>query len=389
VTIAGANSDTYQLVVGDVGKFIRSVVTATNSAAPSGVVGTSVITSTVMPIAPVAPTALSSTPGDGFADIAFTAGLSNGAAITNYQYSIDGTTYTALNPADATSPIRIPGLTNGVTYSVTLKAVNTAGASVASTAVQVTPADVSAPTFVSATLAADGTTLTVVYSETLSATTAGTSAFLLKYGSETQTATAMVVAGNSVVLTFSSPVDQGKVLRLDYTDPTSSNDSNSVQDSAGNDAISEANLPVTNNSTFRSPPAKPSAPTAVAGNTSATVTVSAPTSGGVPTSYLIEASPQVNGATRSCAITGASGSCVVNGLTNGVSYTFTATAQNVSGSTGGTSSPSNQSAAVTPMAPPAPTPTPTPPTPTPEPTPPTPTPEPTPEPRNSPERRVS
>ena len=67
-------------------------------------------------------------------------GANNGAAITNYSYSVDGGSYTALSPAQANSPITIAGLTNDVPYSITLKAINSEGSSVvASAAVVATP----------------------------------------------------------------------------------------------------------------------------------------------------------------------------------------------------------------------------------------------------------
>jgi predicted RNA-binding protein with TRAM domain len=81
---------------------------------------------------PSAPTSLVSTEGDTSLSIAFTAGFNGGSAITNYKYSTstNGTTYTAftaLSPADATTPITIPSLTNGTDYYVKIKAVNAAG----------------------------------------------------------------------------------------------------------------------------------------------------------------------------------------------------------------------------------------------------------------------
>ena len=81
---------------------------------------------------PSAPTITSSSAGDGFLDISFTAGSANGSTITNYQYatSTNGTTYTswtAFSPANITSPVRITGLTNGTNYYVKIRAVNTAG----------------------------------------------------------------------------------------------------------------------------------------------------------------------------------------------------------------------------------------------------------------------
>jgi hypothetical protein len=88
---------------------------------------------------PNAPTSLSSTAGNGEVTIAFTAGSNGNSAITNYKYSTNGTTYTALSPADTTSPVTISGLTNGTSYTIYLKAVNAIGDSVASSSVSSTP----------------------------------------------------------------------------------------------------------------------------------------------------------------------------------------------------------------------------------------------------------
>ncbi len=88
---------------------------------------------------PSAPTALTSTAGNGTAEISFTQGSDGGSAITNYKYSTDGTTYTALSPADTISPVTISGLSNGTSYTIYLKAVNPIGDSVASSSVNVTP----------------------------------------------------------------------------------------------------------------------------------------------------------------------------------------------------------------------------------------------------------
>ena len=97
------------------------------------------ITPTAPP--PAAPTLLSAVAGDGIAVISFTAGSDGGVSITNYQYSVDGgSTYTALSPTVAISPVTIAPLTNGVTYSILLKAVNSSGTGTASEAVLVTPA---------------------------------------------------------------------------------------------------------------------------------------------------------------------------------------------------------------------------------------------------------
>jgi Putative Ig domain/Fibronectin type III domain len=79
-------------------------------------------------------------------------------------------------------------------------------------------------------------------------------------------------------------------------------------------------------------PGVPSKPTAtqVSDRSKAVVTVAAGT-GGTPTSYLVSASPTVEGATRRCKVVVPKTTCIVKGLTYLTSYTFTATATNVKG----------------------------------------------------------
>ena len=90
-----------------------------------------------IPNTPAAPTSLVATAGDGQATISFTAGSSGASAITNYEYSLDGTTYSSIGAT--TSPVTVTGLTNGTTYSIYLRAVNTQGSGTASSSVSVTP----------------------------------------------------------------------------------------------------------------------------------------------------------------------------------------------------------------------------------------------------------
>jgi hypothetical protein len=345
VAISGATSATYALTDADAGKFIRTVVTATNGT--GSIVGTSAVTTAIAAIAAGAPTSLSAAASDGAAIISFTAGNTGGATITNYKYSTDGTNYIALNPADASSPVTISGLTNGTAYTIYLKAVNSAGDSVASSSVSVTPVDNVSPTLSGAVLAANGTTLTLTFSEALNATTAAASAYVVTANGVAVTVSSAVVSGSTVVLTLATAVDQGRTVLVSYTDPTSSNDSSAVQDSTGNDTATFTSQSVTNNSTNITVPGRPGTATAVAGNAQATVTVSAPTTGGTPTSYTVTASP----GSATCTVTGASGSCTVTGLTNGTAYTFTSSATNISGTSVDTSTASS---AITPSAPVAP-----------------------------------
>lgn len=101
-----------------------------NSAASANAAGA---TPTCLPQAPTIGT-LSDNSEGGQLSLTFTAGGSGGKSITNYKYSLDGTTYTAFSPADTTSPVVITGLTNGTSYTVRLKAVTANGDSVASSA---------------------------------------------------------------------------------------------------------------------------------------------------------------------------------------------------------------------------------------------------------------
>ncbi|MCX6409947.1 MAG: fibronectin type III domain-containing protein [Actinobacteria bacterium] len=91
------------------------------------------------PTPPSAPTSLVAAAGDASASIAFTAGAANGQPITGYEYSLNEGAWTAASPATTTSPVVISGLTNGTTYGVRLRALNSRGAGPTSTSVNVTP----------------------------------------------------------------------------------------------------------------------------------------------------------------------------------------------------------------------------------------------------------
>ena len=91
--------------------------------------------------APSTPTLNSVTAGDRRVTVSFTAGANNGAAITDYEYSLNGGAYTSAGTT--TSPFTITGLSGRTAYSVTIKARNSGGLSAASSSLSATTTDAS------------------------------------------------------------------------------------------------------------------------------------------------------------------------------------------------------------------------------------------------------
>ena len=91
--------------------------------------------------APDAPTIGTATPGNGTANIAFTAPTNTGSsAVTGYTATC---TPGNISATGTSSPITVTGLTNGVTYSCSVTASNSARMGTASSTVSVTPAALS------------------------------------------------------------------------------------------------------------------------------------------------------------------------------------------------------------------------------------------------------
>jgi hypothetical protein len=86
---------------------------------------------------PPAPTSLIATSGNGQLSIAFTQTSNGGSAITNYQYSVNGGSF--ISSGVTVSPVIIMGLSNGISYSIRLQAVNGVGESLPSSTVTATP----------------------------------------------------------------------------------------------------------------------------------------------------------------------------------------------------------------------------------------------------------
>jgi len=269
------------------------------------------------------PTSLSVTSGNGSATITFTAGADGLSAITNYEYSDDsGATWTALSPADPTSPITVSGLTNGVSATLTLRAVNGAGSGSASASVTVTAAaPPGAPTVTA--IDWDDTTASIYFAPPASDGGAPitTYEYSLNAGASWNnrtdgggTTSPIVVTGLTTSTTYSIDVR--------------------ALNSAGGGSAPPTPVIVTPGAPHTpSPPPPtfpPGAPTqviAVAGDGSATVAwTPPPTSGSFPvTHYQVTANP--GGASCLTTLT----TCTVTGLTAGMPYTFTVRALNGAG----------------------------------------------------------
>ena len=148
-------------------------------------------------------TAITATAGDGSASVAFTPGSNGGSAITNYKYSINGgATYIALSPASATSPITIPGLTNGVLTTIYLKAVNANGDSPTARTVTVTPASSTTTTVAATTTTTVASSTTTTVAATTMTTVASTTTTTV--ASSTTTTVASTTTTTTIAPTKSS-----------------------------------------------------------------------------------------------------------------------------------------------------------------------------------------
>jgi uncharacterized protein YhjY with autotransporter beta-barrel domain len=278
-------------------------------------------TFTVNAVVPGAPTIGTATAGDTQATVTFTAPASiGGAAIIAGGYTVTA------NPGGATgtgssSPITVTGLTNGVAYTFTVTATNSAGTGAASAASNsITPASPQTITF--------GNPGTQNF---------GTSPNLSILGGGASSTSGLAVTFTSAT-TGVCTITSGGVLTFISAGTCTIN-----ADQAGDSSYLPA--PQVSRS-FTVIPVVPGAPTigtAIAGDTQASVAFTAPLNigGSAITSYTVTVSPA-----DVAPINGASSPIVVTGLTNGQPYTFTVTADNVAG-TGPASMASNS---ITPAA---------------------------------------
>ena len=121
----------------------------------SGVASPAVVGTPAASVAPFPPVISSIGAGNKTLTIQFTPPSDNGgAAISNYSYSTDGSTFRAFAPALTSSPASVTVLSsdgstplvNGTSYPISIKAINSTGASLVSNSVSGTPSAGSAAT---------------------------------------------------------------------------------------------------------------------------------------------------------------------------------------------------------------------------------------------------
>ena len=128
-----------------------------------------------------------------------------------------------------------------------------------------TTEDLTSPTFSSAATNTAGTKVILTYDETLSTTTAATSAFEVITDGASNNVIDATVSGSTVELTLTTVVKNDEAVFVSYTEP-SAGVVNRIEDSSGNDAVTLASTSVTNNSTVAgTPPTFSSASTNTAG----------------------------------------------------------------------------------------------------------------------------
>ncbi|MCY3922513.1 MAG: fibronectin type III domain-containing protein [Chloroflexi bacterium] len=206
---------------------------------------------------PSAPTGLGASAGNGHLSLTWT--NPSNAGINKYQVRISsdgGTTWspdwTDISGSGAsTTSHTVTGLQNGTTYTVEVRAVGDGGATPGSSARTTgtpTAANVTPPMVSSATVAANGTTLTVQLDETGHKGALGISDWSYTAGgvSGSITSGTLNASAGTITVTISPAVTQGQTVRLSYS---GGQGTNRIRDASDNNLAAFSNRNAINNST--------------------------------------------------------------------------------------------------------------------------------------------
>ena len=252
--IEGATDATYTVTDADAGKAIKVRVTFTDDAGnEETLVSHAVLVSAVESQAPGPPLNLDVSLHDtGALNVSWEAPASDGgSAVTGYKVQwkeADGSWDTPEDLSEAVvtgTAHTITGLTDGVEYTVRVKAVNEAGDGAASAEETGTPRETTPPELSAATV--DGARLTLTYNEPLDSDSGpASSAFEVTVGDATRAVAGVSVEGSAATLTLASPVTPEDTVTVSYTAPADEAVSR-IRDAAGNAAASFSGHTVTNN----------------------------------------------------------------------------------------------------------------------------------------------
>ncbi|MDH6532624.1 hypothetical protein M2119_000861 [Aurantimicrobium minutum] len=251
---------------------------------------------------PGAPSISSVDAGDGQVSVDFVEGTTGGSGLTNYQYSTDsGATWQTRSPASISSPLVINGLTNGTSYDVKIRAVNSEGAGTSTSSTPVIPIGApQAPQITS--LSQTDTSVTVSFNAPGSdGGSAITSYQHSSDGGNTWISPTPAVTSSPVTITGLMPGTQYQIAVRAVN--------------AQGDGISSASQSVT---TYTAPGA-PTVGAITPGNQSLSISFVSGTSGGTPYTN-IEYSLDGGASWNTRSPTSTDSPLIVSGLTNGTSY---------------------------------------------------------------------